>query len=62
MVSVNKPENAPKQQKLIVYLYVAHFGEKNSFSYYLSPFTDLFKKSCLNISKYFTGFAPFQTC
>ncbi len=41
-------ENTSKPQRGIVYQYVAHFGEKNNFCYYLSPFTGLIKKICLN--------------
>ena len=36
-------------------------GEKQYFFLYLSAFTDLIKKSCLNKSKFSSGFAPFQT-
>ena len=41
------PENASKQQRSIVYLYVAHFEEKNSFCLYLSSFTALKNKGYL---------------
>ena len=49
---MNFLKNASKQQKSIVFYYVAHFVEKNSFCLYLSPFTGLLKNSCLNKSKF----------
>ena len=57
---MNFPINASKQQKSIVYQYVAHFVEKNSFCQYLSPFTGLIKNSCLNKSNFSSGFSPFK--
>ena len=54
---MNFPINASKQQKGLVYQYVAHFLEKNSFCQYLSPFTGLIKKIYLNQSKFSTGFS-----
>ena len=44
---VNFPKNVSKQQRSIVLLYVAHFEEKISFCLYLSSFTALNKKGCL---------------
>ena len=38
------------------------FKRKSVFLKYLTPFTGLIKNNCLNISKYFSGFVPFQTC
>ncbi len=56
---MNFSENASKQQKSIVQLYVAHIGEKNIFYYYFSAFTGLIGKNCLNKSKFTSGF-PFS--
>ena len=58
---MNFLQNTSKQNKRIVLQYVAYFVEKNTFCKYLSTFTDLIKKICLNKSKFFSGFAPFQT-
>ena len=41
------PQNGSKEHKNIVKLNVAHFEEKNSFCLYLSSFTALNKKGCL---------------
>ena len=34
--------------------------EEKSFCWYLSPFTGLIKNSCLNKSKFSSGFFPFK--
>ena len=39
---------------------MSHFVEKNSFCWDLSPYTGLIKKSCLNKSKFSSGFFPFK--
>ena len=57
---MNFLKNTSKQQKVIVLQFVAYFVEKNSFCQYLSAFTDLIKKICLNKSKFFSGFAPLK--
>ena len=57
---MNFPKNSSKQQKDIVQQYMAQFVEKNSFCYYLSHFSVLIKKSCLNKSKFSTGLEPFK--
>ena len=57
---MNFTKNVTKQQKGIVLQYVAHFVEKNSFCYYLSPITGLIKNRCLNKFKFYSGFSTFQ--
>ena len=54
-------KNVSKQQKGIVLQYVAYFMEKKKFLLIFIHLTDLIKKNCLNKSKFFSGFAPFQT-
>ena len=54
------PSNASKQQKCIVWQYVANFLAKNCFYSQLYPFTGLFKNSCLNKSKISYEFALFK--
>ena len=56
-------EIPPKSFKTTDRHQIAVFGsyvEKNNFCKYLSPFTGLIKKSCLNKSKFYSGFAPFK--
>ena len=57
---MNVSKNASKQQKGTVWQYVAHFGEKNSFCSYLSPFTGLIKNNFLNKSYFSLVFAAFK--
>ena len=61
MFSVNFPENASKQQKLLVKLFAAHFEEKNNIFFNFSHFTGLIINVWLNKLIFSSGFAPFQT-
>ena len=59
---MNFPKNASKQQKGLVYQYLAHFVEKKKFLFlYLSTFTGLIKNTSLNKSKFSSGYTPFET-
>ena len=57
---MNFPKNASKQQKGIVQQCVARFVEKNCFCKYLTAFTGLIEKCCLNKSKFYSVFSPFK--
>ncbi len=59
--SVNFYENTSKQQKGIVYQYVAHFREKNS-SVNIFPLLVVWSKPLFKQIQIFLRFASFQTC